>query len=139
METMEKSFEAMYDEGLKLYTDGAPLEEVLAFFNDLSKKSNDMRVMISLSWLHILLGNKDQAFLYLKEAKKTVQGKFNYVLALLAFGGTGVRERFEQAVEAGGAEGVNDAIENLEDAIARKEGSFKPAEKMLSWLKEIKK
>lgn len=133
-----KSFEEQYSEGIKLYTDGAPLEEVLAYFNELAKYSRDIRIAVSLSWLHILLGNKDKAMAYVKEAKRTTQGKYNLVLALLTFGGSGVRERFEQAVDEGGMEGINDAIENLEDAIARKGGSFKPAEKMLCWLKEIK-
>lgn len=138
METAQKSFEERYDEGLKLYTDGAPLEEVLAYFNELRLEANDIRVFVSLSWLHILLGHKEQAFTYLKEAKKTIQGQYNYVLALLTFGGTGVRERFETAVDNGGTEGISDAIENLEDAIQRKGGSYPAAEKMLRWLKDLK-
>ncbi len=127
-----------YEAGLELYDEGKPLAEVLAHFEELRRKApTDVRVAVSLGWLHILLGNKQKALLYCREAKGTVQGRFNLVLAYLAFGEKGVRERFEEALGSSDHDGLHDAMHNLDDAIARKGGSFKPAEKMLAWLQEL--
>lgn len=138
MTQVSTAIDADYEAGLKLYDEGKPLEEVLAFFEDLRKKApTDVRISVSLGWLHILLGNKQKAIFYTKEARGTVQGRFNLALAYLVFGEKGVRERFQEAVAMADHEGLHDAMANLEDAIARKGGSFKPAEKMLAWLKEL--
>lgn len=138
MTQVSTAIDADYEAGLKLYDEGKPLEEVLALFEDLRKKApTDVRISVSLGWLHILLGNKQKALLFTKEAKGTVQGRFNLVLAYLAFGEKGVREKFEEALSMSDHEGLHDAMANLEDAIARKGGSYKPAEKMLAWLKEL--
>ena len=132
------SIDTEYEAGLKLYDDGTPLEDVLAHFEDLRKKApTDVRIAVSLGWLHILLGNKQKALAYTREAKHTAQGRFNIVLAYLAFGEKGVRERFEEALGSSDHDGLHDAMHNLKDAIARKGGSFKPAEKMLAWIKEV--
>jgi len=129
-----------YEAGLKLYDENKPLEEVLAFFEDLRHKApTDVRVAVSLGWLHILLGNKQKALAYCREAKGTAQGRFNLALAYLTFGEKGVREKFEEALHASDHEGLHDAMANFQDAIVRKGGSFKPAEKMLGWIEELHK
>lgn len=138
MTQVSTAIDADYEAGLKLYDEGKPLEEVLAFFEDLRAKApTDVRISVSLGWLNILLGNKQKAILFTKEAKGTVQGRFNLVLAYLAFGEKGVRERFEEAVAMSDHDGLHDAMANLEDAIARKGGTYKPAEKMLAWLNDL--
>lgn len=130
--------EDRYQEGLKRYEDGAPLEEVLAWFQDLYRESpNDVRVIVSLSWLHTLLGHKEPALRFSKLAKGTPQGRYNHALALLTFKEKGVREKLEEAVNMGGHEGLHDAMENLEEAIQRKGGSYPAAEKLLGWLKDM--
>ncbi|MBI6546031.1 MAG: hypothetical protein HY692_04510 [Cyanobacteria bacterium NC_groundwater_1444_Ag_S-0.65um_54_12] len=127
--------DAEYDAGLKLYENGAPLEVVLQHFDALRQLApGDVRLSISLSWLHILLGNRERAIAHAREAKHTPQGRFNLALAYLVFGEKGVRDHFAAAIANGGQEGIADAMANLEDAIARKGGSFPPAEKMLQWL-----
>lgn len=127
-----------YEEGLKRYESGAPLEEVLAYFQELRKDAtNDVRIAVSLSWLNILLGHKEPALRYAKEAKGTAQGRYNHALALLAFGEKGVREKLMEAVELGGHEGMHDALDNLQDAIQKKGGSYPPAEKMIRWIQEM--
>ncbi len=138
MTQVSTGIDAEYETGLKLYDEGRPLAEVLAFFEDLRKKApTDVRISVSLGWLHILLGNKQKAILYTREAKGTVQGRFNLVLAFLAFGEKGVRERFEEALAMSDHDGLHDAMANLEDAIERMGGRYKPAEKMLAWLKDL--
>lgn len=135
---MNATTEERYDEGLKLYESGAPLEEVLKFFQDLRKDApNDVRIAVSLSWLNILLGNKEPAIRYAKEAKAVAQGRYNHALALLAFGEKGVREKLFEAIELGGHDGMHDAVANLEDAIQKKGGSFPAAEKMIRWIQEM--
>ncbi len=135
---MNSTTEERYEEGLKLYESGAALEDVLKFFQDLRKDvPNDVRVAVSLSWLNILLGNKEPAIRYAKEAKNTAQGRYNHALALLAFGEKGVREKLIEAVELGGHDGMHDAVENLQDAIQKKGGSFPAAEKMIRWIQEM--
>lgn len=138
MTQVSTAIDAEYEAGLKLYDEGNSLDEVLLFFEDLRKKApTDVRISVSLGWLHILLGNKQKAMLYTREARGTVQGRFNLVLAYLAFGEKGVRDRFEDAVANSDHDGLHDAMANLEDAIGRKGGTFKPAEKMLAWLKDL--
>lgn len=135
---MNATTEQRYEEGLKLYESGAALEEVLKFFQELRKDApNDVRIAVSLSWLNILLGNKEPAIRYAKEAKATAQGRYNHALALLVFGEKGVREKLIEAVELGGHDGMHDALENLQDAIAKKGGAFAPAEKMIRWIQEL--
>lgn len=130
--------EGRYELGLQRYEEGAPLEEVLAHFQELYKETpNDVRVAVSLSWLHILLGNRDQALFFCKKTKGTAQGLFNHALALLAFKEKGVRDKFEEALHFGGHDAMHDAMDNLEDAIKRKGGSYPPAEKMIQWLNEV--
>lgn len=130
--------EGRYELGLQRYEDGAPLEEVLALFQELYQETpNDVRVAVSLSWLHILMGNRDQAILFSRKAKGTAQGLFNHALALLTFKEKGVREKFEEAVHFGGHEAMHDAMENLQDAIKRKDGVYPAAEKMMQWLNEV--
>jgi tetratricopeptide (TPR) repeat protein len=132
------SIDEAYEAGLKFYDEGKPLEEVLAHFEELRRQApTDVRVAVSLGWLHILLGNKQKALLYTREAKHTTQGRFNIVLAYLAFGEKGVREKFEEALGHSDHDGLHDAIHNLDDAISRKGGSFPPAEKMLKWIQEV--
>ncbi|MBU6429535.1 MAG: hypothetical protein KGR26_11020 [Cyanobacteria bacterium REEB65] len=132
------AIDAKYEAGIQLYDKGAPLEEVLTHFEELrSEAPNDVRVAVSLSWLYILLGDKTKALACCREAKGTAQGKFNQVLAYLAFGEKGVRERFQEAVDFGGHEGIHDAMANLREAISRKGGSFPAAEKMLQWLESV--
>lgn len=135
---MNATIEERYEEGLKQYESGAALEEVLKFFQELRKDApNDVRIAVSLSWLNILLGNKEPAIRYAKEAKATAQGRYNHALALLAFGEKGVREKLIEAVELGGHDGMHDALENLQDAIAKKGGNFPAAEKMIRWIQEM--
>ncbi len=135
---MNATTEERYDEGLKLYESGAPLEEVLKFFQDLRKDApNDVRLAVSLSWLNILLGNKEPAIRYAKEAKAVAQGRYNHALALLTFGEKGVREKLFEAIELGGHDGMHDAVENLQDAIQKKGGSFPAAEKMIRWIQDM--
>ncbi|MNY01361.1 hypothetical protein D3C86_1338890 [compost metagenome] len=130
--------EGRYEEGLKRYEEGAPLEEVLAHFQALYKDTpNDVRVIVSLSWLHILLGNKAEALAFSKAAKGTAQGRYNHALALLTFKEKGVREKLDEAIRMGGHEGMHDAMANLEDAIQRKGGDFPAAQKLLAWIKEM--
>jgi len=130
--------EDRYEEGLRLYESGAELQETLKFFQDLRKDApNDVRIAVSLSWLNILLGNKEPAIRYAKEAKSTAQGRYNHALALLTFGEKGVREKLFEAVEQGGHDGMHDALANLQDAIEKKGGSFPPAEKLVRWIQEL--
>ena len=134
----EATIDAEYEEGIRLYDQKAPLEQVLAHFEQLRLKApQDARIAVSLSWLYILLGNKSKALAFSRQARGTAQGRFNQVLAYLAFGEKGVRERFLEAVELGGHEGIHDAVANLHDAIDRKGGTFPAAVKMLRWLDEI--
>lgn len=126
-----------YEEGLSMYEQGAPLDHVLAHFQALAKDApGDARIAVSLSWLHTLQGNKTEALHWSKLAKNTAQGRFNHALALLTFGEKGVRQKLEEAIRMGGPDGVKDAIENLEEAVARKGGSYPAAEKLIAWLKE---
>lgn len=130
--------EGRYEAGLQLYEDGKPLDEVLKHFQGLYRDTpQDTRVAVSLSWLHLLLGHKDEAIAFAKRAKGTAQGRYNHALALLTFKEKGVREKLEEAVEMGGHDGLHDAIANLEDAIQRKGGSYPAAEKMIAWIKEM--
>ena len=138
MTQISPSIDAEYESGLKRYDEGGPLEDVLDYFTELHGRApSDVRIAVSLSWLHILVGNKDKAIFFSREARTTAQGRFNLALAYLAFGEKGVREKFVDAVEQAGHDGLHDAIGNLEDAVKRKGGKFAPAEKMLKWIEEI--
>ncbi len=132
------AIDAGYEAGIKLYDEGAPLMDVVTHFERLQLQApTDVRIAVSLSWLHILLGNKAKALNYCRQARSTAQGRFNQVLAYLEFHEKGVRERFEEAVDEAGHEGIHDAIANLEDAIKRKGGTFPAAAKMLGWLRDV--
>lgn len=127
-----------YEAGLKRYEEGAPLDELVTYFQALYQEDpSDMRIIVSLSWLHLLLGHKEQALAFSKKAKGTAQGRYNLALAQLTFKEKGVRVTLEEAVRLGGHEGLHDAMDNLEDALRRKGGSYPAAEKMLAWIKEM--
>src|SRR4051812_16965670 len=125
----ELSYDERYEKGLQRYEAGDPIEELIPVFQKLRTELFDVRVAVALSWLYVLAGQKDRALHYAKEAKGVPQGKYNHALALLTFKEKGVREKLEEAYAMGGEEGRKDAIENLQDAIKRKGGSFPPAEK----------
>jgi hypothetical protein len=133
-----ETLSSRYEAGLKRYEEGAPLDEVLAEFETMHLEApNDARILVSLSWLHLMLEHKDQAIAFSKKAKGTAQGRYNLALAQLTFKEKGVRQTLEEAVRLGGHDGLHDAMDNLEDAIKRKGGSYPAAERMLEWLKEM--
>lgn len=125
-----------YARGIKRYEEGAPLAELLPYFEELRKIApGDVRLSISLGWLHMLLGHQQEAFAFNREARNLPQGRFNLALACLTFGEKGFRQHFEAAMNMG-HEAIHDAIDNLEDAIQRKGGSYPAAEKMLRYIHE---
>lgn len=129
-----KSYDARYEEGLKRYEAGEPLEALLPIFVTLRQEKPDVRVSVALSWLYTLSGDKAKALHYCREAKGVPQGRYNHALALLTFGEKGVREKLDEALRMGGEEGRQDAVENLKDAIAKKGGHYPAAQKLLGWL-----
>lgn len=138
MTQISPSIDAEYEAGLKRYDEGGSLQDVLDYFTELhGRVPSDVRIAVSLSWLHILVGNKDKAIHFSREARSTAQGRFNLALSFLVFGEKGVREKFEEAMAQAGHDGLHDAVGNLEDAVKRKGGKFAPAEKMLKWIEEV--
>lgn len=130
-----QDLEQAYEAGLRRYLDGDPLGEVLADFEALARlHPRDPRLVLSLSWLYTLEGHKEPALQYAKLARTSAQGRFNQVLAMLTFGEKGVRDRFEEAYHSAHPDEIQDAIDNLNDALARKGGQYPAATKMLDWL-----
>jgi hypothetical protein len=123
---------------LDQYEQGTDLETCLGLFEALRKDApTDPRVIIGLGWLHLLLGHKSQALSFCRATKNLPQGRYNLALAMLTFGEKGVRDVFIKAVEMGGHEGMHDAVHNLQDAIARRGGTYPAATKMLAWIEEL--
>ena len=135
-ETSSMSYDERYEKGIERYEAGEPIESLIPEFQKLRAEKFDIRVAVALSWLYTLAGQKDRALHFAKEAKAVPQGKYNHALALLTFKEKGVREKLDEAYTMGGEEGRKDAIENLQDAVKRKGGSYPAAEKMIAWLKE---
>lgn len=130
------SYDARYQALIERYEAGTPIDELIPQFQAMRQEQADVRVSVALSWLYILAGHKDRALHYCKEAKTIPQARYNHALALLTFKEKGVRDKLEEAYRLGGEDGRQDAIENLQDAIKRKGGSYPAAEKMLRWLQE---
>jgi hypothetical protein len=136
-ESTSASYDERYEKGIERYESGEAIETLIPHFQQLRGEKFDVRVAVALSWLYTLAGQKERALHYCKEAKGVPQGKYNHALALLTFNEKGVREKLDEAYQMGGQEGLNDAIENLNDAIKRKGGVYPAADKMLKWLKEM--
>lgn len=127
--------EQAYEAGLQRYLAGDPLAEVLADFEAMARQHpRDPRIILSLSWLYTLEGHKEPALRYAKQARTSAQGRFNQVLAMLTFGEKGVRDKFEEAYHTAQPDEIQDAVDNLNDALARKGGQYPAATKMLDWL-----
>jgi tetratricopeptide (TPR) repeat protein len=130
------SYDERYEAGIDRYEAQEPLETLIPHFQSLRQELPDPRVSVALSWLYTLSGDRDRALHHSREAKALPQGKYNHALALLTFNEKGVREKLEEAYHLGGEDGRKDAMENLQDAIRRKGGSYPAAEKMFKWLKD---
>jgi len=137
---MTDSINELYNQGVEKYQAGEPIEDVIAYFKDLSDRApKNSAVWCSLAWLYLLADKPNAA---LKAAQKSVkldkkapQARINLALALLATGKSGVREHIEAAQEvlSLNSEIRKEVIANLDDGLARKP-DWKELNRVKSWL-----
>ncbi|QDZ39618.1 hypothetical protein FRE64_06550 [Euhalothece natronophila Z-M001] len=137
---MAEGINELYEQGLQKYQAGEPLEDLIAYFKDLSDRApKDSAIWCSLAWLYLLSDKPNAA---LKAAQKSVkfdkqapQARINLALALLETGKTGVREQIEATQEIIGLSSQlrEEIIANLDDGLARKP-NWKAVNRVKNWL-----
>lgn len=131
-----------FEQGLELYEQKAPYDEVIPLFEQgVTLAPRDSVGYTCLAWLHLLRNQNDDAAKGLTYAQKAVrldgnnvQAHFNLVLAMLVNGVTGVRQEFQRAMsKLQNADDRQEVISNLKDAIDRAP-ELEAAKKLLSWI-----
>ncbi len=133
---------ALFDQGMELYTNSAPLSEVLPIFKEITQReSKNCAAWTCLSWLYLLNNQPKSA---LDAAKKAVplgpmdaQARINLVLAMLENKQKGVREYMEQAIQILGfdKDQLQQVSESINDGLTRKP-DWAALKKVQNWLTE---
>lgn len=141
-EATESSAKHPFEQGLELYEQKAPLNEVVELFEQgLLISPRESSGHTCLAWLLLLRQEGDDASKALAYAIQAVrldrhnfQAHFNLVLAMLVNGQAGVRKEFQQALsKCLHEEDVAEVVANLKDALERRP-DFPEASKMLNWI-----
>lgn len=137
---MGEAINELYEQGLEKYKAGEPLEDLIAYFKDLSDRApKNSAIWCSLAWLYLLSDKPNAA---LKAAQKSVkfdkqapQARVNLALALLETEKSGVREQIEVAQEMIGLSSQlrEEIIANLDDGLAKKP-DWKAVNRVKNWL-----
>ncbi len=137
---MGEAINELYEQGLEKYKAGEPLEDLIAYFQDLRDRApKNSAIWCSLAWLYLLSDKPNAA---LKAAQKSVkfdkqapQARVNLALALLEAGKTGVREQIEAVQEVIGLSSQlrEEIIANLDDGLGKKP-DWKAANRVKNWL-----
>jgi urease gamma subunit len=131
-----------FQQGLKLYTDKAPLPEIIPIFKEITQQEpKNAAAWTCLSWLYLI---HNQPKLAMDAAQKGVklgptdaQARINLVLAMLDADKKGVREYMEQAAQiiALDQEQGEQVAENIADGLDRKP-NWPALLKVQKWLQE---
>lgn len=133
-----------FEKGLALYEQKAPIEQVIALFEQgVLLNPKDATGFTCLAWLHLLRQEEGDASKALNYAQKAVrleqnnyQAHFNLVLSMLVNGVKGVRSEFLKALNKCQSQNeLQEVIENLKDALERRP-DFSEAAKILKWIEE---
>ncbi len=131
---------SLFEQALQRYQEGAPLEEVIASFLEITRQEPRLSAgWTCLAWLQLLDDQPQEA---LRSAKTAVrlngqdpQARINLSLAMLETGAKGVREHVEivQRVMVMAPEMAEDLNAAIADGLQRKPG-WKAMEKVKAWL-----
>lgn len=142
--TQDETPQHPFEKGLKLYEQKAPLEQVIALFEQgLLLSPKDSTGYTCLAWLYLLRqaeGDNVKALSYAQKAVKldqtNYQAHFNLVLSMLVNKVKGIRAEFLKALnKCKSQEDLQEVIENLNEALERRP-DFSEAAKILTWIKE---
>jgi cytochrome c-type biogenesis protein CcmH/NrfG len=133
---------SLFEQALQRYQEGAPLEEVIASFLEITRQEPRLSAgWTCLAWLQLLL---DQPRAALQSARTAVrlnpqdpQARINLSLALLETGGKGVREHVElvQRVMLMAPELAEELRGSIADGLQRRPG-WGALNKLKGWLKD---
>lgn len=139
---MTTSQEARFEQALQRYRQGAPPEELIDDFLEITAQSpGQSAAWTCLAWLQLLL---DQPQAALKSARTAVrlnpqdpQARVNLSVAMLETGAKGVREHIQmvQRITLMAPELETDLQDSIADGLARRPG-WAAMEKVRGWLKE---
>ena len=137
---MDKSEDSFFEEALKRYKDGSPLEELIEDFHKITSTSpNNAAAWTCLSWLQLLCNIPQEALRSARYAVKLngqdPQSRINLSLALLETKSKGVRDHIDFVKRAMLVlpDIEKELKESFEDGLLRKP-NWKTLLKIKSWL-----